>query len=108
MAVASFEELRRHVGHKIGCAVYGNDSNVAVECETCSEVLLDFNVWGEEDESPEAGLMTGERLGKILGKAFEDWGLIEPFFFTAPDEGSEFEGTHDALKRAAELINAET
>lgn len=46
MSAHSFKDLRRHVGHEIECVVYGipaDPLNVAVECETCFEVLLDFD-----------------------------------------------------------------
>lgn len=46
----SYEELRRHIGHKIVCVCYGvqgkDPENVAVECETCNEVLLSFDRGG--------------------------------------------------------------
>ena len=46
MGVNSFEDLRRHIGHKIECVCYGKKGeepqNVSVECVTCNEVLLDF------------------------------------------------------------------
>ena len=41
MSAFDYAELFRHRGHKIVCVSYGqyNDpDNVAVECETCSEV----------------------------------------------------------------------
>lgn len=44
--VLSFNDLKRHIGHDIVCVSYGyGDSvaNVAIECESCSEVLLDFD-----------------------------------------------------------------
>ena len=57
MSVFCFEELLAHVGHKIVCVAYGREheyegdpENVAVECETCGEVLLDFNRPEEEQE----------------------------------------------------------
>ena len=47
MGSYSYNDLRRHIGHKIVCVCYGKDGqtpdNVAVECETCNEVLLDFD-----------------------------------------------------------------
>jgi len=49
MGAWDYEDLKRHVGHEIVCVTYGdgpNDqspANVAVECETCNEVLLDFD-----------------------------------------------------------------
>jgi hypothetical protein len=43
----NFEELLKHVGHDIVCVTYGikgqEPANVAIECETCNEVLLDFD-----------------------------------------------------------------
>lgn len=42
MGAHSFEDLKRHVGHNIKCVMYGSE-NVAVECITCDEVLLDFD-----------------------------------------------------------------
>jgi len=54
MSADSYKELKRHVGHKIVCVSYGNPpwkisdknpicANVAIECETCNEVLLDYD-----------------------------------------------------------------
>jgi hypothetical protein len=54
MSVNNFKELKQHIGHKIVCVCYGNPpwkfddkepicENVAIECETCNEVLLDFD-----------------------------------------------------------------
>ena len=54
MSASNYKELLKHVGHKIVCVKYGNppwnidDSlpicqNVAIECETCNEVLLDYD-----------------------------------------------------------------
>lgn len=51
MGVYTFKDLRSHVGHKIECVCYGNPVvNVAVECETCGEVLMDFDIEEEEEE----------------------------------------------------------
>lgn len=55
----TYKELREHIGHKIVCVCYGeagDPDNVALECTTCSEVLLDFDKWG----CPKCG---GEMLG---------------------------------------------
>lgn len=44
MASNSFNDLIQHVGHKITCVTYGEPAvNVALECETCGEVLQDFD-----------------------------------------------------------------
>lgn len=43
MSAKTFDELRRHVGHRLTCVLYGNPpQNVAAECETCGEVILDY------------------------------------------------------------------
>ena len=48
LSAFNYKELKRHVGHDIVCVSYGNEDNVAIECETCNEVLLDYDK--EEDE----------------------------------------------------------
>ena len=51
MSVFAFEELKIHIGHKIVCVSYGEEDdpeNVAIECEDCNEVLLDFDKQEEE------------------------------------------------------------
>jgi hypothetical protein len=44
MGVSTFDGLASHIGHRIVCVAYGREQaeNVAVECETCNTVLLDF------------------------------------------------------------------
>jgi len=53
MSAFNYNELKKHIGHKIVCVGYSkgaisnqetdNPVNVAIECETCYEVLLDFD-----------------------------------------------------------------
>jgi hypothetical protein len=47
MSAQSFADLRTHIGHKLACVSYGSEPgkpvNVAIECEDCSTVLLDFD-----------------------------------------------------------------
>lgn len=49
-----YAELRRHIGHTVVLVCYGSEGNqlewphdgpenVAIECEDCGEVLLDFD-----------------------------------------------------------------
>jgi hypothetical protein len=38
-----YRKLRAHVGHSIVCTLYGEGENVAIECEDCYEVLIDFD-----------------------------------------------------------------
>lgn len=51
MSAYSYDALRRHEGHTISCLRYGTDDstmamlpiNIALECETCDELLLDYD-----------------------------------------------------------------
>jgi hypothetical protein len=51
MSVNSFNELKSHLGHEVEVVSYGVEinskkriiMNVAIECENCKEVLLDFD-----------------------------------------------------------------
>ena len=48
MSANTYEELMRHVGHEIETITYGNLDNVAIECVTCYEVLMDYDIPEEE------------------------------------------------------------
>jgi hypothetical protein len=47
MGTSNFKDLAKHLGHRIVCVGYGMKSgpmiSVALECETCSEVILTFD-----------------------------------------------------------------
>ncbi|MCG3207218.1 MAG: hypothetical protein FOGNACKC_00818 [Anaerolineae bacterium] len=43
MAANCYADLMAHVGHELVCVTYAGGANVAVECETCHEVVLDFD-----------------------------------------------------------------
>lgn len=43
----SFKQLEAHVGHKIEVVSY--DANVAIECETCGCVLVDFDICDDDE-----------------------------------------------------------
>jgi hypothetical protein len=46
MSVDNYEDLKRHIGHRIVCSAYGNindPANVAIECETCFEIIISFD-----------------------------------------------------------------
>ena len=72
MSVNSFEELAVHVGHPIKCVTYGpsfgTDWNVAIECEKCGIVLMDFeNPELEDKKNFYAGERGHERHGQRVG-----------------------------------------
>ena len=54
MSAYSYQELREHIGHAVVVVEYGNGVNVAIECEDCCEVLLDFDEDEDEDEDEDA------------------------------------------------------
>jgi len=76
MGAHDFNDLMNHYGHKIVVVVYGKREqygpdpadtvkeavNVAIECETCCEVLLDYD--REELSAEDAGTKLIERWGK--------------------------------------------
>ena len=48
MSAMNYTELSYHLGHKIVCVGYGKGGkppyeNVAIECETCNEVIVSFD-----------------------------------------------------------------
>lgn len=51
MSINSYEELIEHSGHEIVVVTYGEE-NASLECEDCSEVLMDFMNpdYSDEDE----------------------------------------------------------
>ena len=49
----NFDRIKEHIGHSIECVGYGDFrdvvtgrfiENVAIECETCGEVLVDYTL----------------------------------------------------------------
>lgn len=52
MSASFYDRLKPHIGHEIVCVSYGdekNPDNVAIECETCCEVLVDVS-WSLDDQ----------------------------------------------------------
>lgn len=60
MSVHDFASLMKHNGHQLEITTYGDlppdgePDNVAIECLTCNEVLLDYD--REPEEDAEAGM----------------------------------------------------
>ena len=54
MSVNTFEALASHIGPRIVCVGYGGDApaNVAVECEACHVVLIDFEREDNDADAP--------------------------------------------------------
>jgi hypothetical protein len=48
MSATDYNDLSRHIGHDVEVVSYA-DTNVAIECQECYEVLLDFDK-GETNE----------------------------------------------------------
>lgn len=49
MTMSNFDRVLSHLGHELEVAVYGDNENVAIECLTCMEVVVDYNQ-GDDDE----------------------------------------------------------
>lgn len=43
MSAQNYDDVAEHYGHSLTIAIYGEGDNVAVECEDCNEVLLDYD-----------------------------------------------------------------
>lgn len=46
MSASNFAELLTHAGHDVTVEIYGSDDfivNVAIECNTCYEIIMDFD-----------------------------------------------------------------
>lgn len=54
MSVNTFEALQSHIGHRLACVGDGGDApaNVAVECETCHVVRIDFEREDADGDAP--------------------------------------------------------
>ena len=45
--MSNFDRVLSHLGHEHEVAVYDDNENVAIECLTCMEVVVDYN---QEDD----------------------------------------------------------
>jgi hypothetical protein len=48
MSAQNYSDLIAHQGHKLSISTYSGE-NVAIECEECFEVLLDYDREGENE-----------------------------------------------------------
>jgi len=55
MSVSSRKELLEHLDHQICIAGYGRPTdylvNATIECEDCNLVLIDSDMWDQEEHS---------------------------------------------------------
>lgn len=62
--VNDYTSLREHVGHKVTCVCYGRAGedpyNVAIECEDCGVVLIDY-----DHPDVEGTVMDGKKMMPI-------------------------------------------
>ena len=49
MSATDYRDLSRHIGHKVDVVTYA-EVNVAIECEDCNEVLMDYDNEKGEDK----------------------------------------------------------
>lgn len=63
MSATNFKDLKNHLGHKIERVSYGDPiCNVAVECITCGEVLLDYDKPYSYSDAIKAHLKPGTQI----------------------------------------------
>jgi len=69
MGIANYAELVTHVDHSVHVVQYGAHQNVAIECLTCMEILVDFDFDGHEWGEVEYARFTGNphRKCKVYG-----------------------------------------
>jgi len=71
----NYNLMREHIGHKIVCVCYGktgeDPDNIAIECETCGEVLIDAcagDYWAKylaEEQTITNGAFTFTAVGAL-------------------------------------------
>lgn len=70
-SVSSPEELIRHDDHEIEVVSYGDGANVAVECKTCHEVLIDANRPGANEDPEDDDKELYEAIARHAGQEAE-------------------------------------
>lgn len=51
--MSNFDRVLSHFGHELEVAVYGDNENVAIECLTCMEVVVDYNQEDDDEQDDE-------------------------------------------------------
>lgn len=52
MSVDSYDELKEHFGHPVAVVQYAGGENIAIECEHCNLVLVDYDHPDMQDAAP--------------------------------------------------------
>lgn len=89
MAVSSFDELKAHVGHHIVCVTYGSRRkivNVALECEDCGVVLLDYDKPTKKRAARRKPLPSTEVSEKAIERFLADDCCLAPDHITITGE----------------------
>jgi len=108
-----FHDLAKHVGHNIHVTTYGDGypENIAVECLTCNEILVDFdrptNVPKDEDERLECDTTKHKEEPKepfviVAGNVIDGLRLFGPY-----DDAEEANKDADHHIRHASWVVAE-
>ena len=76
---AGYYDLLAHIGHKIVVVGYGEDgdgdfANVAIECEDCNEVLVDFDQPFFEEDAETGDMVCSECGCDVYVNDHEDEG----------------------------------
>ena len=98
MSATDYEDLSRHVGHSVEVVTYA-EVNVAVECEECNEVLMDYD--SEEANMAKATLENLSILIDEIKKARERAG--EETY-----DGDYIDGYEDGLSMALSILEGLT
>lgn len=113
MSVNSFDELISHQTHDINVTAYGPINgellNAAIECNDCSEILIDFDRDPQPDERPQVyvsvsgGIAETEATRGDVDIVTVDWDV---FNVDLPDEW-ETDDMREQLERLAEPARGE-
>lgn len=77
MGVRNFSDLKKHLGHKLSCVSYNGETlddirNVAIECEDCNEVLVDYDQESDNEIYDHIGTVTKADFLNDFKKKFVD------------------------------------
>jgi hypothetical protein len=89
-----YDDLRQHLGHRVVVAEYGGGDNVALECEDCAEVLVDF------DRTTPPVLPAAVNLAKKV----QNWVDFDGYIDDAADLAEEVRNTAARFEQALDKL----